>query len=115
MGRRGADVVADRARARYLLVGFALEPIPHGINSGGELDEERGAEDGVRIVIAPRLGREGHSAQKTPHSSFLCPAEEARQAPVRPAQEPSQGRRLGEDPLDSAPAVRGSAARTDAT
>ena len=77
MGRRGAHFVAGLARARFLLVGFALEPIPHGINSGGELVEERGAEDSVRIVIAPRLRLEGHSAQKTPHSSLSSPAEES--------------------------------------
>ena len=64
MGRRGADVVADRARARYLLVGFALEPIPHGINSGGERDEERGAEDGARTATAPRPGGKDDAPEK---------------------------------------------------
>ena len=66
-------VAADLAHARVLLVGFALEPIPHGTNSDGELVEERGAEDSVCIVIVPRLKLEGHSAQTTHHSRSSSP------------------------------------------
>ena len=59
------------------------------MNSGGELVEERGAEDGVRIAIAPRLKSEGHRAQKTHHSS-LPPPPRKRTKHSWPAQELSK-------------------------